>query len=74
MSDETLLPARLKELSQTLTKRKYPSEVINAGIKRAISIPRAKLLDVNNKETEEVLPFISTHNPKNKEVFGIIKK
>ena len=73
VSDETLLPARLKELSQTLTKRKYPSEVINAGIKRAISIPRAKLLDVNNKETEEVLPFISTHNPKNKEVFGIIK-
>ena len=38
-----------------------------------MSIPRDKLLEVKSKETEDILPFISTHNPKNKEVFGIIK-
>ena len=68
VSDETLLPARLNELSQTLTKRKYPTEVVNAGNKKAMSIPRSKLLEVNNKETEEILHFISTHNPKKQKV------
>ena len=52
VSDETFLSARLKELSQTLTQRKYPTEIINAGIKKAMSIPRAKLLEVNNKKTK----------------------
>ena len=38
-----------------------------------MSIPRDKLLEFKSKETEDILPFISNHNPKNKEVFGIIK-
>ena len=50
MSDEALLPARLNELSHTLKQRKYPTEVINTGIQKAMSIPRAKLIEVKNKE------------------------
>ena len=32
VSDETLIPARLNELSHTLKQRKYLTEVINSGI------------------------------------------
>ena len=73
VSDKSVLLTRLKELSHALIQRKYPTEVINAGIQKAMSIPRYKLLEVKSKEKEDILPFISTHNPKNKEVFGIIK-
>ena len=73
VSDKNVLLTRLKELSHTLIQRKYPTEIINADIQKAMSIPRDKLLEVKSKETEDILPFISTHNPKNKEVFGIIK-
>lgn len=73
VSDETLLPKRLSELSQTLKDRKYPVEVINTGIKKALSIPRSKLLESNDNNADDITPFISTYNPKNKEIFGIIK-
>ncbi|MCG8076000.1 MAG: GIY-YIG nuclease family protein, partial [Candidatus Thiodiazotropha taylori] len=77
VSDKTLLNHRLKELATTLTKRNYPLSIIQHGISKALQIPRKNLLNVKEKtkeKTEEkVTPFISTHNPKNKEMFGILK-
>ena len=73
ISDKTVLKTRLKELFNILLKRKYPFEVIKTGILNAIKIPRNSLLTLQNNKDEHVLPFVSTHNPRNKEVFGVLK-
>ena len=46
---------------------------ISQGIKKAISIPRNKLLIPPIKNDEEVIPYVSTYNPHNTEMFSIFK-
>ena len=73
VSDPNTLSFHLKELVKTLTERKYPIQVVHSGIRRAMEIPRSDLLCVHEKSTSNITPFISTHNPKNKEMFCVIK-
>ena len=73
VSDKCVLRKRLVELATILINRKYPVEVVKAGIIKAMQIPRDELLAVQENKTETILPFISTHNPKNREVYGILK-
>lgn len=73
VSDPDTLKIRLSELVTVLLRRKYPVEVINSGIQKALSIPRSDLLTVHEKSDEKITPYISTHNPKNKEMFGILR-
>ena len=65
---------RLSELANILIKRQYHKEVIKTGLKKALEIPRYQLLWAKEKSHEQIVPFISTHNPKNKDVFGIVKQ
>jgi len=74
VGNKTILKQRLSELANILIKRQYPKEVIKTGLKKALEIPRHQLLCVKKKSHEQILPFISTHNPKNKNVFGIVKQ
>jgi len=48
--------------------------VIKTGLKKALEIPRHQLLCVKEKAQEQILPFISTHDPKNKDIFGKVKQ
>ena len=64
---------RLKELFNSLVKRKYPISILNTGIARAKSIPRSQLLSVKIKTDDDVLTYVSTHNPCNNEMFGVLK-
>ena len=64
---------RLSELRNSLQKRNYPETVISEGIKKAKSIPRDVLLTTQERSKEEVLPYVSTFNPNNTEMFGILK-
>jgi hypothetical protein len=73
VSDNNILKRRLYELSANLITRNYPLEIIKTGIRKALEIPRKTLLSVKDKTNEHIIPFISTYNPKNKEVFGILK-
>ncbi|MCG7874810.1 MAG: GIY-YIG nuclease family protein [Candidatus Thiodiazotropha endolucinida] len=73
VSDLHILQIRLHELATILIDRKYPWSVIKEGISRALQIPRNTLLNTQKEVEENLTPFISTFNPKNREVFGILK-
>ena len=62
-------------ITHFLAKRRYPDTVISEGIQKAKSIPRDSLLSTctHTSNEEEVLPFVSTFNPNNTEMFGIFE-
>ena len=53
--------------------RKYPIQVVKTGFLKALQIPRSSLLTVKEETKKPIIPFISTHNPKNRELFGLLK-
>ena len=63
----------LSELQENLIKYDYPVNIITNGIKKALKIPQNELIKPNEKQTDEVLPFISTFNPNNPPVYNTIK-
>ena len=73
VSDSNILKIRLQELASTLRSRHYPDQVIKTGILKAFEIPRNALLNTHKEVEINITPFISTYNPKNREVFGILK-
>ena len=74
ISNKEILNSRLSELKSYLTNQKYPSELIENGIKRALAINQEELRKTITRQDEKVLPYVSTHNPKNLEFFNIIKE
>ena len=67
---------RLEDLKKKLTRQNYPQKITTYGIEKAQSIPKeelrkAKAKDNNNRKN--VLPFVSTRNPNNPNLFPIIK-
>ena len=54
-----------KELKENLEKYDYPINTITNGIKKALEIAENGLRKPKEKQTDEVLPFISTFNPNN---------
>ena len=73
VSDTNTLHIRLIELALLLIERKYPVQVIKTGIIKAMAIPRSTLLKVKEKTMENITPFVSTYNPKHRELFGILR-
>ena len=73
VSDDNLLQTRIHELKKSLIERGYQKSIIKNGIKKAMLIPRNSLLTPKIIEKQNIVPYISTNNPKNKEVFGILK-
>ena len=64
---------RLLELKKILHDRQYPESLIENGIERAKSINIEELRTTKDvSENVSVLPFISTHNPRNVEVYPFI--
>ena len=63
---------RLSELKISLKEKKYPIALIGNSIKRALQIPLKELRKPKDKGAEEVIPFISTHNLNNPNIFSII--
>ena len=64
----------MSELFQSLLKRNYPKLLIQNGIDSAKKIPRKDLLTVNLKADETILPYVSTHNPRNPEAYTVINQ
>ena len=73
ISDSEILNSRLVELQNALLQRRYPAQLIKHGIDKAKSQKRQDLLKINSKNNQNVIPYVSTHNPKNPEVFNVIK-
>ena len=75
VSDERTLHKRLEELEEFLIKRKYPLSLIEVAFQKAKSLDRSKLL--NTKDTTEVtniIPYVTTFNPQNPEIYTDIIK
>ena len=60
------------ELKHTLLKQKYPENVIDAGIQRALNLNRSELRQVRQNPEDNVVTYVSTFNPKNPELFRAI--
>jgi len=75
VSNDEIKKQRLEELKTSLIKRNYPISTIEKGIEMASKIPRDELLKPNtNNKNENIIAYVSTHNPKNTEAFNIIKQ
>ena len=58
------------ELEHYLKKQNYPVPLIKAGIDKARLLDRNILLEeVNNTNNTETIPYVSTYNPQNPEIY-----
>ena len=48
-------------------------QIIKKGLQNALSIPQEEFRQVKQKYPENILPFINMFNPKNTQIFNIIK-
>ena len=55
-----------------LINRQYPTSLINYGIEKAKSNVTTTSRIFNTTEKMEVIPYVSTYNPRNSEAFNII--
>ena len=72
VSNDETLERRFEELTNFLTKQKYPKELIKGGIQKAKTLNREELRNVQEKEKEDIIPYVSTFNPNNSEIYGEI--
>ena len=71
VSGSELRMKRLQELKNSLIARKYPMSLIESGINKALNIPRDRLMQVKTHSKDNTIPYVSTFNPNNAEMFGI---
>ena len=75
VSENNKLEKRMKELKQDLIKRKFPILLIQDGINKAMKKPSMRSPAGENKnENKEYIHYVSTFNPNNPEVLGVIKQ
>ena len=67
VSDKVKLMQRFNEL------KKYPEQLIDNGIKRALEVDLETLREKVPLKNENIIPYASTYNPRNPELFPIIK-
>ena len=73
IDDELQLKNRLNEMKDFFLLRGYPSLLIDDSIKKALDIPKNVLRQAKSKEKTDVLPFVHTHNPNNKNLVPIVR-
>ena len=72
VNNKTTRNKRLEELRIFLEQRKYPKSLIQNGINMAKEIDIKELRKVKTKEEKTVIPYVSTFNPQNNEIYNII--
>ena len=74
ISNNAVLLKRILELRHALLSQNCPRQVITNGIERALNLNRSELRTVKQKSDENIVTFVSTFNPKNPELFPVIKQ
>ena len=75
ISEETTLNSRLNELKVFLTKRKYPLKLIEDAIEKVHCLDRSTLLrNHNTSEESDIIPYVTTFNPNNPEIYPTIEQ
>ena len=66
----------MKELKKTLLTQGYPPKLIETSFNDAKSIPKHRLRQQKptTPAIEKLLTFVSTYNPRNPDIFKIIKE
>ena len=72
VSNEYVLNDRFTELKAFLLRQKYPESLITAGLEKAKALDRDAVRTVKNKNDQDLITYVSTHNPRQKEIFGDI--
>ena len=65
---------RLKELEKFLIKQKYPQNAIQTGTQKAMQRNCETLRPVKENVQKDIIPFVSTFNPKKREGFNVINQ
>ena len=73
VSDPAKRKERLMELNDFLLKQHYPPLVIDNGIRKAEELGAINLRKSNTTSDTDVIPFITTFNPRNVNIFSIFK-
>ena len=74
VSNKETRDIRFQELKSILTGKGYPSAVIDMGIDSAKKLNRAELMEDKTKTMDnKSITFITTHNPNNPQITGVIK-
>ena len=73
ISEQNVLINRMKELKMFLLKQNYPENLIDGGIEKAMNLEKSTLRTVKDKTEDQVMPYVSTHNPKNPEIYNVIQ-
>lgn len=70
MSDEKKRNQSLEQMKKYLRKQGYPIQLIEDGIVKSKNLDRKQLINTSspNITTQEVIPFVTTYNPKNKNI------
>ena len=64
----------LENLKINLSKYQYPKQLTEFSINKALSIPLQELLTPKTISNDNSLPFITTYNPNNPNVYEMIDK
>ena len=72
MSEEQILQRRMQELKTFLIKQNYPTQTIEHGVQKAMSLDKNVLRTVTAKGKENIVPYVSTFNPRDPEMFRLI--
>ena len=73
ISEQNVLINRMKELKLFLLKQNYPESLIDGGIEKAMKLEKSTLRTVKDRTEDQVMPYVSTHNPKNPEIYNVIQ-
>ncbi len=63
----------LESYRHSCENKTNPENIVKTGIEKVNNISRDTLRTILPKLSENVIPFVSTHNPKNPEIFSVIK-
>ena len=69
VSEDHVIQTHMKELKSFLIKQKYRLQIIGYGINRAMSFDKDVLRTVKEKSEEKIIPYVSTYNPRDPEMF-----
>ena len=72
ISEQHTFDQRAQELISLLKRQKYPETLIYAGLQKARSLDRESLLLTEQIEQPKIIPYVSTYNPRNPEIYSQI--
>ena len=72
VAEEQVLQKRMLELKSFLIKQHYPEQIIEHGLQKAMPLDKNVLRTVTTKGKENIVPYVSTYNPRDPERFSVI--